>query len=299
MEQRQLGQDGPQVSVIGLGAWPLGGGMGAVDEAQAIHTIQAAIDHGITLIDTAQAYRSSEATLGKALKGGYRERCFLATKVSFDYSPAGIRRAMENSLRDLDVDYVDLYQIHSWRPEYPIAESMETMARLQEEGKARYIGVSNFNAAQMQQALNTAVFQSNQPRYNLIDRQIEAEDIPFCKQNGIGILAHSPLAKGLLTGKYRPGHVFPPDDERSNMGRFQGEVFANALQVAEGLKDVADAKGLSLVQLAIAWQLRLPEISCVLVGAKNTDQALEYLGAVGVEFSDDELARINSILAEG
>ena len=297
MEQRQLGQDGPPVSVIGLGAWPLGGGMGAVDEAQAIHTIHAALDHGISLIDTAQAYRSSEATLGKALKQGYRERCFLATKVSFDYSPAGIRAAMENSLRDLDVDYVDLYQIHSWNADYPIAASMATMARLQEEGKTRYIGVSNFNAAQMQQALETAPFQSNQPRYNLFDREIEAADIPFCEQHSIGILAHSPLAKGLLTGKYRPGHQFPADDERSNFPRFQGETFASYLRVADQLNEIAEAKGLTMVQFAIAWQLRLPAISCVLVGAKDSDQALEYLGAVGVTFSDDELAQIERILA--
>jgi aryl-alcohol dehydrogenase-like predicted oxidoreductase len=298
METRQLGQDGPQIPVIGLGAWPLGGGMGQVDEAEAIRTIHAAMDHGITLIDTAQAYRSSEATVGKALKNGYRDRCFLATKVSFDYSPAGIRSAMENSLRDLDVDYVDLYQIHSWKPEYPVAASMETLAQLQQAGKTRYIGVSNFNADQMQPALAVARFHSNQPRYNLLDRQIEVADIPFCGQYGIGILAHSPLAKGLLTGKYRPGHQFPADDERSQFPRFQGETFARYLDVADRLQAIAAAKGITLVQLAIAWQLRLPAITCVLVGAKNTEQVLEYLGAVGVTFTTEELTEIETILAD-
>lgn len=299
MQYRQLGQDGPQVPVLGLGAWPLGGGMGHVDEQTAMATIQAAIDNGITLVDTAQAYRTSEATIGQALKGGYRERCFLATKVSGDYSRQGIVAAMENSLRALQVDYVDLYQIHGWNPQYPIEESMETMAQLQAEGKTRYIGVSNFNAQQMAQALQMAPFHSNQPRYNMFDRQIEKEDIPYCERAGIGILSHSPLAKGLLTGKYRPDHKFPADDERANFARFQGETFVRYLAVAERLQAVAGDKGLSLVQLSIAWQLRLPAITCVLVGAKNVAQVEEHVGAAEVTFSDDELARIETILNGG
>ena len=153
------------------------------------------------------------------------------------------------------------------------------------------------DAAQMQQALDTAHFHSNQPRYNLFDREIEVEDVPFCEQNGIGILAHSPLAKGLLTGKYRPGHQFPEDDERSAFPRFQGETFARYLRVADRLKVIADAKGLSMVQFAIAWLLRLPAVTCVLVGAKNVEQALEYTGAVGIDFAPDELEQIESILA--
>ena len=296
MEYRQLGKDGPRIPVLGLGAWPLGGGMGHVDERTAISTIHAAVDNGITLIDTAQAYLTSESSIGKALKGGYRDRCFLTTKVSGNYSREGIRSAIESSLRGLDVEFVDLYQIHSWAPWYPIEESMETMARLQEEGKTRYIGVSNFDAEQMSQALKTARFHSNQPRYNMFDRQIEAEDIPFCEGEGIGILAHSPLAKGLLTGKYTPDHKFPADDERSGFARFQGETFAEYLAVADRLTEAAHAKGLSLIQLAIAWLLRIPAITCVLVGAKSPAQLEDYLGAVGVTFGDDELAQIEEIL---
>lgn len=296
MEHRQLGRDGPQVSVLGLGAWPLGGGMGQVDEATAIDTIRAAIDNGITLVDTAQAYRSSEATLGKALRGGYRERCFLATKVSGDYSREGIRSAIDDSLRALDVEAVDLYQVHSWDDRYPIYESMETLAELQEAGKTRFLGVSNFSAEQMQKALQTARFHANQPRYNLFDREIEQEDIPFCERHGIGLLAHSPLAKGLLTGKYSPGYRFPDDDERAQMPRFQGDTFTRYLGVAEGLREVAHDKGLSLMQLAVAWLLRLPTVTCVLIGAKSPAQVEEHLGAVGVSFSDDELRHIDDIL---
>ncbi|MBZ0298488.1 MAG: aldo/keto reductase [Anaerolineae bacterium] len=298
MDYRQLGKNGPEIPVIGLGAWPIGGGMGRVDEDNAIRTVQASIDQGITLIDTAQYYRTSEALIGKALRGGYRERCFIATKVSGKYSRADIRAAIENSLKMLDVETVDLYQIHSWRSEYPIEDSMDEMAKLQQEGKARFLGVSNFNAAQMREALQIARFHSNQPRYNLFDREIEAEDIPFCEQEGIGILAHSPLAKGLLGGRYTPQTTFPPDDERSSFPRFQGETFARYLAVVEQLKQVAADKGISIVQLAIAWQLRLPAITCVLVGAKNPQQVADYTGAVGVTFTPEELARIETILKD-
>ncbi len=297
MQHRRLGRDGPQVPILGLGAWPLGGGMGFVSEPTAIATIHAAIDQGITLIDTAQAYRTSETTIGRALKGGYRQRCFLATKASRDFSPAGIRSAMEDSLRALGVDSVDLYQIHSWPGEDALAPAMEAMARLRDEGKTRYIGVSNFSAGQMQQALEIARYRSNQPRYNLFDREIEAEDIPFCAEAGIGVLVHSPLAKGLLTGKYRPGHQFPPEDERAAFPRFQGETFRRYLEVAGQLEAVAREKGLSLVQLAVAWPLRLPAVSCVLVGAKDPDQVREHVAAAEVTFTPDELARIEQILA--
>lgn len=297
MEYRQLGQDGDQVSVLGLGAWPIGGGMGHVDEADAIRTIHAALDHGLTLIDTAQGYRTSEATLGKALKHGHRHRCFLATKVSQDFSRRGIRTAMENSLRALQVDYVDLYQIHHWDVRYSLEEMMETLARLQEEGKTRYLGVSNFTAAQMAQALQFTRFHANQPPYNMIDRQIEAEDIPFCEQAGIGILAHSPLAKGLLAGKYTVNHKFQAGDERAGFAHFQGETFAGYLATVDQLKKIAQAKGLTMLQLALAWALRLPAITCVLIGARNPAQVEEQLGAVGVAFSQDELDLIDEILA--
>ena len=298
MNYRQLGKDGADIPVIGLGAWPIGGGMGNMDDRDSIDTVRTAIDSGITLLDTAQAYRTSEATLGRALKDGYRERCFLATKVSRQYSRGDIENAIENSLRNLDVDYVDLYQIHSWNPQYPIEESMETMARLQEQGKTRFIGVSNFNAAQMQQAYDIAPFHSNQPRYNMFDRNIEAEDLDFCRQTGIGILAHSPLGKGLLTGKYAPGHVFSEGDERANSPRFQGDLFARYLAVANELQSVAADKNMTMVQLAIAWLLRREEVTCVLVGAKNSDQVKEHVGAADVAFSDDELERIEKILQD-
>lgn len=270
--------------------------MGRVEERDSIRTIHAAIDVGVTLIDTAQAYRSSEATVGKALKGGYRDRCFLATKASFDYSRGGIREAMENSLRALEVEYVDLYQVHNYNPDIPLAETMGAMAELQAEGKTRFIGVSNFKTTQMRDALEVAPFHSNQPRYNLLDRDIEAEDLPFCEREGVGVLAHSPLAKGLLTGKYRPGHRFPDDDERSRLPRFQGESFEATIGIVDALAGLASDKGISLVQLAVAWLLRSPAVTCVLVGAKSPEQVAEHVKAAGVTFSGPELARVEQIL---
>jgi aryl-alcohol dehydrogenase-like predicted oxidoreductase len=298
MEHRQLGKEGPEIPVVGLGAFPLGGAMGRLDEQVAIDTVRAAIDSGITLIDTARGYQTSEETIGKALKGGYRDRCFLATKVSGDLSREGIVSSMESSLRALDVDHVDLYQIHHWAPEYPMEEIMEELARLQAEGKTRYIGVCNSDVQQMGQAMQVARFNSNQPRYNLFDRRIEAEDLPYCEREGIGVLTHSALAKGLLAGKYGADYRFPADDMRADSEKFQGEMLARFVAAADRLKEVAGDKGLSLVQLSIAWELRLPAITAVLVGAKSPAQVEGYAGGVGVTFDSDELDRIEEILAE-
>jgi aryl-alcohol dehydrogenase-like predicted oxidoreductase len=305
LERRTLGKDGPEVPVLGLGAWPIGGGMGHVGERAAIATIHAAIESGITLIDTAQGYRTSEAILGKALAGGYRERVFLATKVS-DPSAGGFSRrtiqgALENSLRALQVEAVDLYQIHFWDAQALISETMETLVRLQAEGKIRYFGVSNFTAGQMQQSIETAHIQSNQLPYSLFDRWIEGGEIDYCERAQIGILAHSTLAKGLLAGKYTPDWTFPADDERSNAAifpQFHGERFRRYLAAAEQLKEIAHGKGLTLLQLAIAWVLRLPAITCALVGAKTPEHVEHYLGAVGVTFAEDELAQIRAIIAD-
>jgi aryl-alcohol dehydrogenase-like predicted oxidoreductase len=270
--------------------------MGEVDEATAIRAVHAALDRGITLIDTAQGYRSSESILGKALQGGYRDRCFLATKVSGDYEPQAITAAMENSLRAMRVDHVDLYQIHFWHTEEPMAAAMETMSRLQEEGKTRFIGVSNFSVGQMREAMDTAPIQTNQLQYNLFDREIEAGEIAFCEQNGIGILAHSVLAKGLLGGKYKPDHLFEASDERSGFPRFQGASLARYLGTAENLKEVAGDKGLTLVQLAIAWVLQSPAVCCALMGPKTPEQVEEQLGALDVTFTENELSRIDACI---
>jgi myo-inositol catabolism protein IolS len=273
--------------------------MGRVDEDAAIDMLRFAIDNGVTLIDTAQAYRSSEEVIGRALAGGYRERCFLATKASGgSYTQTAMREAMEQSLRALRSDYVDLYQIHGWRGDVPLEEQIGTLVDLQQEGKTRYIGVSNYNAEQMQAAVNLHSLDSLQPRYNLMDRNFEEHLLPFCVKNGIGVLAHSTLAKGLLTGRYRPGHQFAEDDERTGMDRFRGETFATAIGRVERLRDLAMEKGVSLVQLAIAWVLRDPAVTCALVGAKSSAQITEHLGSVDLDFTPEDLAFIDSVLGD-
>lgn len=298
MEHRQLGKDGPEIPVVGLGAFPLGGAMGRVEERTAIDTVRAAIDNGITLIDTARGYQTSEETIGKALEDGYRERCFLATKVSGDFSREGVLSGIESSLKALAVDQVDLYQLHRFDPEVPVEESMAAMARVLDEGKARYIGVCNADVEQMTQAARVAGFQSNQPRYNLFDRRIEGTGVlSFCEREGIGLLTHSTLAKGLLGGRYSRQQAFPADDMRADSEKFQGELLGRFLDAADQLTEVAGDKGLSLVQLSIAWVLRQASITCVLVGARNPAQVEEYAGGAGVTFSADELDRIEEIVA--
>ena len=284
MEHRKLGRNGPSVPVLGFGAWPIGGGLGRVEEKTAISTVRAAIDAGITLIDTAEGYRTSEKLIGEALKDGYRERCFLATKASVDFTAGGIRRALENSLRALRVDQVDLYQIHG-DPRVPVEQSMGEMLRLREEGKIRFVGVSNFLPQHMEHAIRICQISANQVRYSLLFREIETDMAAFCERHSIGIIVHSPLAKGLLTGRYTPSSTFPVDDERSGFADFNGKQFARHLSRADRLATVAREKGISLLQLSIAWTLRLPVVSCTLVGAKNPAQLQEHLGAVGVTFS--------------
>jgi aryl-alcohol dehydrogenase-like predicted oxidoreductase len=296
MEVRQLGRDGPTISVIGFGAWPIGGGMGRIPESDAIATIHAAIDSGITLIDTAQAYRTSEAVIGQALASRNRDDVFIASKVSGDYSRAHVVSAAEQSLRALRTEVIDLYQVHGWNAAYLIEETMTAMAALRREGKVRYVGVSNFNVDQMRQALAICPIQSLQPQYSLLDRHIEDEILPFCEREGIGILPHSPLAKGLLTGKYRPGHRFPDGDERVGRAVFDDENLGRLSPKLDALAAIARARGKTLVQLAISALLRQPAVTCVLVGGKNPSQVAEHIGAQGWRLTDEEWSEVERVL---
>jgi myo-inositol catabolism protein IolS len=294
MKTRQLGIQGPEVPVICLGAWPLGGGMGKLADKQVIHTVHAAIDCGITFIDTAEGYRTSESVLGKALVGK-RDLVFLATKLSGDHSLEHMNRAIENSLRALKTDYVDLYQLHGPQPEYPIDQTIAGLLKLKEQGKIRYIGVSNFSAEQHAEALQFSHIDSSQPMYSMFVRTAEESVLPFCKAHGIGVIVHSPLAKGLLTGKYLPDHKFTQDDERSWMAAFQGKRFADTLNVAQKLKDWAESKGHSLVHLAIAWTLANSAVTSCIVGAKTPEQVEHNAEAAHWVLSAEELHEIDQI----
>ena len=299
IETRALGRGGPPVTVIGFGAWPIGGGMGEVDERQAIRTIHHALDAGIRLIDTAEAYRTSEEVIGRALAqwAGRREDFFLATKVrGNDLSREHIMAAAEQSLRALRLDYVDLLQAHSWDAQHPIDETMRAFDDLVQQGKVRYAGVSNFDVGQMEAAWRVRTFQSLQPRYNLLDRSIEVAILPYCQQQGIGVLAHSPLAKGLLTGKYTADHVFPPDDERSHMPRFQGDELRRNLAIAGRLAAWARERGHTPVELAIAWVLAHPAVTVCLCGAKSPDQVNEHVRAASWRLTPAEREEVDRVL---
>ena len=296
MEFRELGRSGPRIPAITFGAWPVGGGMGNVDDATAIATIQRALDLGITAIDTAEYYRTSESVVGRALRGTPRDRVFIATKVSAEpFTRARIREALDNSLRALQTDYVDLYQLHRFPSGISLEEALIGLAEAKESGKVRYVGVSNFTVDQLRLAQATCPIQSLQPRLNIFDAGASRDLLPFCHERGIGVIVHSPLAKGLLTGRYRPGDRFPADDERASMPRFQGETFHRYLTAAEELASLARTKNLSLVQLAIAWTLAQPGVTSCIVGAKSPTQVEEHLGALGASLTPEDIAQIEAI----
>jgi len=297
MELRQLGKKGPMVPTICFGAWPIGGGMGRVDTKQAISTIHAAINEGITFLDTAQQYNSSESILGEALKG-YRERVFIATKVSGeDHSESHIRSAVDNSLRALNTDYLDLYQLHSPQPKWPIDQTMSILTRLKDEGKIRYVGISNFSASQTKEAIQYTNINSSQPRYNLIFPK-EQETIKYCGDNGIGVITHSVLAKGLLGGKYKPGHEFAKDDERRLFNFFRGDLFVQITNITSALDSWARDNGRDIAQLAVAWVLANPLVTSAIVGMKTPLQVSQVSPAAQWKLSKSDLEEIQKILGD-
>lgn len=297
MQTRQLGKNGPQIPVIGLGAWPLGGGMGVLPEKQVVDTVHAALDLGMTFIDTAEGYRTSESFVGKAL-AGKRDQVFLATKLSGSQSLAHMNEAVENSLRTMETDYIDLYQLHRYDPEHPLEKTMAALLRLKEEGKIRHIGVSNFTVEQHAEALSYGHVASSQPMYSMLVRAAGDDVLPYCREHGIGVIPHSTLAKGLLTGRYKPDYTFPEDDERSRMAGFQGERFSQNLAMAEKLTSWAGDHGHSLVHLAIAWSLANPAVTSALVGAKTPEQVDDIAKAAEWNLSADQMAEITQILGD-
>ena len=296
MEKRELGRNGPDVSVIGFGAWPIGGGLGSVPEEQGIAAVEAAIETGMTFIDTAEGYQTSESVVGKAIRGR-RDDVFLATKLSgSDHSAEHMTSAIETSLRTLGTDYIDLYQLHSPSPAWPIADTMENMVRLRDTGKIRYIGVSNFSPEQTEEAMQYATIHSSQPRHNMMWRELEDDVLPYCLENGIGVIPHSVLCKGVLGGKHKPGHRFAQDDERRLFNFFRGELFEQAYSVAQGLDDWARDQGRDIVQLAIAWVLANPSVSSALVGAKSSEQVYHNAKAADWRLTPEDLAEIEELM---
>ena len=300
MQSRKLGKNGPEVSVLGFGAWPIAGKLGPVEERDAIAAIQRAVDGGVTLIDTAEEYGGglSEELVAKAISKR-RDQVFIATKVS----PHNCRRddllaAAERSLRHLHTDYIDLYQIHWPTEEMQFAESMQAIDDLVQQGKVRYAGVSNFSVEQMQECLQVRHVDSLQPKYNLIAREIEEEVLPFCQQQGIGVLAYAPLGQGLLTGRYEEDHVFGADDIRSGREDFTGDQFRRTIRMAKKLAAYAGDHGHTLIELDVAWVLAHPALTTALIGAKSSAQVEGWLGAGDWMLTSQQMQEINQIAAE-
>jgi aryl-alcohol dehydrogenase-like predicted oxidoreductase len=321
MEYRQLGESGVSASAITFGAWAIGGWMwGGAERSDAVAAIRASYDLGVTSIDTAAIYGQglSEEIVGEALKGIPRDRVQIMTKFGMRwddtrgelafksqdndgkpldiYKHAGrdsIIKECEDSLRRLRTDYIDLYQIHWPDRTTPIAETMETLAGLIAAGKIRAAGVSNYNVGQMMEAEETLKLASNQVPFSMVNRGIEEELVPYCIEHRKAILAYSPLQRGILTGKIRPGHRFNGGDTRED-SRFYKEgniIRINAL--LEELRPLAAAKKATLAQLIIRWTLERPGITIALVGARDADQAVQNARAIDVKLSEEEIGWIN------
>lgn len=327
MERRQLGRSDLGVTPITLGAWAIGGWFwGGQDEAKSSATVHAAIDAGITSIDTAPVYGfgQSEEVLGRALRGR-REQVQLLTKVGmrwdceegvhyFDskdptgkqYSiwknlrPDSIRHEVECSLRRLQTDHLDLVQCHWPDPSTPIADSMGALLQLREAGKIGAIGVSNFSTAQMaeaQAALGHVPLASDQPHYSLLDRRVEREVLPWCREHDVGVVIYSPMARGLLTGRVTMERRFPSSDGRSTDPRFHPTNRQRILDALAQVQPIAEQHQVSLANLAVAWVLHQPGVSAALVGARTPDQAIENAQAAQVRLSVDDLSQLDRVFS--
>ncbi|GAB4241139.1 MAG: aldo/keto reductase [Acidobacteriota bacterium] len=331
MQYSVLGKSGIQASRVAFGAWAIGGWMwGPQSERDAIAAIQAAVDHGMNFIDTAPMYGFglSEELVGRAIKGR-RDQVVIATKCGlrwegpeprkgqyhFSCDERGIRRKedakfhvyrylgadsireeVEASLRRLQVDVIDLYQTHWQDPTTPIAETMETLERLREEGKIRAIGVSNATVEQIMEYQRYGVVDSDQEKYSMLDRKLESSNLPYCRKHGIAFLAYSPLANGLLTGKITPEREFAEGDLRRDHPRFSVENRRRVLRFLAEIEPIAEARGLTISQLVIAWTLAQPGVTHALVGARNVEQAVANAAAGDVELSPEELRAIEEAL---
>jgi hypothetical protein len=309
MKYRTLGRSGLQVSPIAFGTWQLGGDWGPTDEAAAIAAIRRAADQGVTLFDTAQAYGygASERLLAKALAGLDRSALVIATKGGLrpgelgggnrDSSPAWIRSGVESSLRALDTDYIDLYQVHWPDPAIPFADTAAALAKLVAEGKIRHVGVSNFDAAQMAEFSTTLPVETLQPPYHLFRRDIEPEILPYAAAHDIGVLVYGPLAHGLLTGHLSADTTFAPSDWRSRSDMFTGAGFERSLRAVAELDKLAhDELGASVDQLATAWTLANPAVQVAIIGTRQAAHVDAAVAAADLQLDAGVLARIDEIM---
>jgi len=313
MRTRKLGFSDLELTTVGLGTWAIGGpwqyGWGPQNDKDSLAAIFEAMDAGINWIDTAPIYGCghSEKVLGRALKQ-ITAKPILATKCGLLWDQKhrkvnclkqdSIRKECENSLQRLGVEVIDLYQVHWPQPDEDLEECWTAIAKLIEQGKVRYPGVSNFNVEQIKRCQAIHPVASLQPPYNMITRDVEDELLGFCAENNIGVLAYSPLARGLLTGKFSHEWLanLPDDDHRKKNPEFAEPNFSATLELVEGLRPIAKRTGKTPAQLAITWVLRRPELTSAIVGARKPGQIGETAAATEMMLSDDDLREIDKLL---
>lgn len=315
MQTRRLGNSDMHITPIGFGAWAIGGGgwafaWGTQDDADSIAAIREALDLGINWIDTAAVYGlgHSEEVVAKALDG-VKDRPFVFTKcarvwdanrqIGKSLKAASIRRECEDSLRRLKVERIDLYQVHWPEPEEDIEEGWQTMVKLKEEGKVRWIGVSNFSAEQMDRVSKYGPITSLQPPYSMIRPEVEESILPYCLANNIGVIAYSPMASGLLTGAMTRERVaaLPADDWRKEKNKhYQEPLLSRNLRLVDLLKSIGSRHGKAAGEVAIAWVLRLPAVTGAIVGARRPGQLKELIGAADWRLAPAEIEEIQGFL---
>ena len=318
METRKPGNSDLQLSPVGFGAWAIGGAgwefsWGQQDDAESIAAILRALELGVNWIDTAAVYGTghSEEVVAQAMKQWKGKRPYIFTKCTLrwdenrkvypDHSAVSIRKECEDSLRRLQIEAIDLYQMH-WPPRdngAGLEEAWTAMHELQKEGKVRWIGVSNFDRAQLERAAKIAPITSDQPPYSIIRRAIEAEVLPHCEKNGIGVISYAPMASGLLTGAMtrERAAALPADDFRSRNPEFKEPRLSKNIELVERLRKVGARHGRGPGEVAIAWVLRHPSITGAIVGARNAQQAEGVMRAGGIKLSKDEIAEIEGAAA--
>ncbi len=316
MRTRKLGQDGPEISVIGLGTWAIGGGdwpfgWGQQDDRSAIEAITHAVELGVNWIDTAAVYGfgHSEVLVGKAVRQiAADQRPLIATKCGrLDNGDGTIGKSLrresviaecEASLRRLEIDCIDLYQMHWPEPDAEIEEGWQTLCDLKQQGKVRYIGVSNHSAEQMKVLQGIAPIQSSQPPYSMIADEAEGSVLPHCGENGIGVVCYSPMGKGMLTGAFDAKRAMSlgEDDHRSRDPRFQSPQLEINLRFVQGLKYVADGLGWTLPELAIAWVLRREEVTSAIVGSRSPEQIKQTVSAASRVLDKASLEEVEKLI---
>ncbi|WP_296929758.1 aldo/keto reductase [uncultured Marinobacter sp.] len=311
MEKRTFGNTDIQVTPVGLGTWAIGGWMwGGTDEAQSIDTIHRAIDKGIGLVDTAPVYGfgRSEEIVGKALADGRRDEVALATKVALnwnddhdkvwrDATAARIEREVEDSLKRLQTDRIDIYQVHWPDPETPMEETARALEKLYQAGKIRAVGVSNFTPEQMDELQKSVPLHSLQPPYNLFEREIEKDILPYCREHGIATITYGGLCRGLLTGKMREDTQFTGDDLRKNDPKFQGDRYRQYLNaVAELDRFARERYQKNVLALALRWLVDQPGVTTALWGARRPEQLDPVDEIDGWSLDKEAMAEIDDIL---